>query len=110
MAPNEVTLDNSQQVAHRMYPAKSDPQWKFEIGDKVRIVKHKNIFAKGYMKNWTDELFLITIRYPSNPATYGLKDLLREEIKGRFYEQEIQKVVKKDDDEYIVEKVLKTRR
>jgi len=62
------------------------------------------------MKNWTDELFLIAIRYPSNHATYGLKDLLGEEIKGRFYEHEIQKVVKKDDDVYIVEKVLKTRR
>jgi len=51
-----------------MYPAKSDPQWKFEIGDKD-IVKYKNIFAKEYMKNWTHELFLIAIRYPSNPAT-----------------------------------------
>lgn len=110
MAPNDVTLDNSQQVANRMFPLKTDPQWKFEIGDRVRITKYKNIFEKGYKQNWTDEIFVIAIRFPSNPATYGLKDLLGEEIKGRFYEQEIQKVEKRDDDLYIVEKVLKTRR
>ena len=46
----------------------------------------------------------------SMPPTYRLKDLSGEEIKGRFYEQEIQKVTKFVDDEYIVEKVLKTRR
>lgn len=110
MAPNEVTLDNSQQVAERMYPAKTVPRWKFELGDKVRIVKYKNIFAKGYVQNWTDELFIVSIRYESNPATYGLKDLMGEDIKGRFYEQELQKVDKKDDDVYVIEKVLKTRR
>ena len=31
-----------------------------------------------------------------------MKDLLGEEIKGRFYEQELQKVIKEDSDEYIV--------
>ena len=40
--------------------------------------------------------------------TYGLKDLAGENIKGKFYEQEIQKVI--DDGVYEVEKVLKTRK
>jgi hypothetical protein len=110
MSPDEVNLENSQQVADRMYPLKTEPRWKYEIGDRVRISKYKNVFEKGYLQNWTDEIFVIAIRYNSNPATYGLNDLLGEEIKGRFYEQEIQKVNKKDDDVYVVEKVLKTRR
>ena len=32
---------------------------KFEVGDRVRISKCKNIFAKGYMPNWSEEVFVI---------------------------------------------------
>ena len=32
---------------------------KFKVGDHVRISKHKNIFAKGYMPNWSEEIFII---------------------------------------------------
>ena len=28
---------------------------KFKVGDHVRISKYKNIFAKGYMSNWSEE-------------------------------------------------------
>jgi len=110
MAPNEVSSQNAQQVADRMYPLKTEPHWKLQVGDKVRISKYKNIFEKGYTQNWTDEIFVVALRHNSSPVTYGLKDLMGEEIKGRFYEQELQKVIKEDSDEYVVEKVLKTRR
>ena len=29
---------------------------KFKVGDHVRILKHKNIFAKGYIPNWSEEV------------------------------------------------------
>ena len=32
---------------------------KFKIGDHVRISKHKNVFAKGYMPNWSKETVII---------------------------------------------------
>ena len=32
---------------------------KFKVGDRVRISKYKNIFAKGYMPNWSEEVFVI---------------------------------------------------
>ena len=32
---------------------------KFKVGDHVRISKYKNIFAKGYMPNWSEEVFVI---------------------------------------------------
>ena len=31
---------------------------KFKVGNHVRISKYKNIFAKGYTKNWLEEVFL----------------------------------------------------
>ena len=33
---------------------------KFKVGDYVRIFKYKNIFAKGYMPNWSEEVVIIT--------------------------------------------------
>ena len=32
---------------------------KFKVGDYVRISKYKNIFAKGYMPNWSEEAFVV---------------------------------------------------
>ena len=32
---------------------------KFEIGDTLKISKYKNIFAKGYPRNWSEEVFVI---------------------------------------------------
>ena len=32
---------------------------KFKVGDHVRISKYKNIFAKGYNPNWSEEVFLL---------------------------------------------------
>ena len=32
---------------------------KFKVGDIVRISKFKNIFANGYIPNWSEEVFVI---------------------------------------------------
>ena len=32
---------------------------KFKIGDIVRISKYKNIFAKGYTPNWSEEVLMV---------------------------------------------------
>ena len=37
----------------------NDKNPKFKVGDHVRISKYKNIFAKGYMPNWSEEIFII---------------------------------------------------
>ena len=31
---------------------------RFKVGDRVRISKFKNIFAKGYTPNWSTEIFI----------------------------------------------------
>ena len=48
-------------------------------------------------------------RLPTIPVTYELRDLAGETIKGRFYEPEIQKVLKSDDENYDIERI-KTRK
>ena len=37
----------------------NDKDSKFKVGDHIRISKNKNIFAKGYMSNWSEEVFVI---------------------------------------------------
>ena len=37
----------------------SDKDPKFKVGDHVRISKYKSIFAKGYVPNWSQEVFMI---------------------------------------------------
>ena len=63
----------------------------FKVGDRVRISKFKNIFAKGYTPNWSKEIFIVDKINDTVPYTYNLKDLNDEEIIGSFYDQELQK-------------------
>ena len=59
---------------------------KFDGGDKTRISKYKKIFAKGYVSEWSEEVFAITDVKSTVPWTYAVSDLNGEEIVGRFFE------------------------
>ena len=84
----------------------NDKNPKFKVGDHVRISKYKNIFAKGYMPNWSEEIFIIKKIKNTVPWTYVINDLNGEEIIGTFYENELQKT---DQKEFRIEKVLKKK-
>ena len=84
----------------------NDKYPKFKVGDNVRISKYKNIFAKGYMLNWSEEVFIINKTKNTVPWTYVINDLNGEEIIGTFYENELQKTNQK---EFRIEKVLKKK-
>ena len=64
---------------------------KFKVGDRVRISRYKNIFAKGYAPNRSSEIFIVDKINDTVPYTYNLKDLNDEEIIGSFYDKELQK-------------------
>ena len=60
---------------------------KFKIGDIVRISKYKTIFAKGYVPNWYEEVFVIKKIKNTVLLTYVISDLNGEKIVGTFYEK-----------------------
>ena len=64
---------------------------KFKVGDHVRVSKYKNIFAKGYTPNWSEEAFVSSKIKNTVPWTYVINNLNGEEIAGTFYEKELQK-------------------
>src|SRR5436190_19171139 len=78
---------------------------KFKSGDTVRITKEKGIFTKGYETNFSKELFVVDREYGSFPLPlYVLRDTKGDEIVGRFYEHELQKVIIKSDHLYRIDK------
>ena len=79
---------------------------KFKVGDRVRKSKYKNIFAKGYTPNWSEEIFVIKKIKNTVPWTYVINDLNVEEIIGTFYEKELQKT---NQEEFRIEKVIKRK-
>ena len=64
---------------------------KFKVGDHVRISKYKNSFAKGYTKNWSEEVFVVSKIKNTVPWKYVISDLNGGKITGSFYEKELQK-------------------
>ena len=81
-----------------------DKDPKFNVSDYVRISKYKNIFAKRYMPNWSEDVFISSKIKKTVSWTYVINDLNDEEIIGTFYEKELQKT---DQKEFRIEKVLK---
>ena len=80
---------------------------KFKIGDKVRISLLKNTFEKGYTSNWSEQIYVIYDIKSSNVHYYYLKDLNGNKIDGMFYQEELLKTNMKENDLYIIEKIIK---
>ena len=81
---------------------------KFKFGDHVRISKYKNIFAKGHMLHWSEEVFIISKIKNTVPWTYVINDLNGEKSLEHFtfYEKELQKT---DQKEFRIENILKKK-
>ena len=79
---------------------------KFKVGDHVRISKYKNIFAKRYAPNWSEEIFVVSRIKNTVPWTYVINDLNDGRITGSFYEKELQTT---SQEEFRIEKGLKRK-
>ncbi|KAJ8911475.1 hypothetical protein NQ315_010846 [Exocentrus adspersus] len=88
MRPVDVTPDTRIPTMETAKLKIGSTKHKYHVGDVVRISKHK-------------------IK-PTKPPTYFLEDIDVAEIKGAFYEQELQKAMYPDV--YLVERVLRHRR
>ena len=109
MAPTDVKPKHHELLWQRLYEKDSVLRKpKFKVGDTVRVSKVKGTFRKGYLANWSEEIFVVDNVKRTTPPTYGLCDLYSERLEGSFYEEELQKV-SKTDDLWKIEKVLKTR-
>ena len=119
MTPLEVTKENEDEVWQKLYlpfkkvkPLKIEKKklYKFRVGDTVRISHLKQAFDREYNTRWSEEIFKIRNRLSrENIPVYKLIDLKEENVRGTFYESELQKVHLSSNTLYKIEKIVKTR-
>ena len=85
MKPKDVSDD----VKAEYVEESNEKSARFSVGERVRISKFKNVFAKEYTPNWSKEIFVVSRVNNTVPWTYVLKDLNDEEIIGSFYDREL---------------------
>lgn len=110
MKPKEASLvKNSATVYQNLFPEENDLRRKprFHVGDTVRISKKYGDFRKGYLPNFTTEVFVVSRVLETSPPTYNLTDSNNEEIIGTFYEEEMVKYL--SDKTYVIESVLREK-
>ena len=84
MAPADVTLAHESQLWQKMYPnygvrpVEPAPK-KLKVDQAVRISRAKHVFEKGYVPNWTEEIFKIKAVHPAHAGAaprwvYKLED------------------------------------
>ena len=115
MAPAAVDRNVDDEVRRRLAERWSKAQEnkkqsdKIRVGDSVRISIARAPFRKGYLPQWTREIFTVAAKKTTRPATFQLKDYDGDLLEGTFYAQELQKVVLSRDPIYRVEDVLRRR-
>ena len=113
--PNEALLwksmyiDSLKSKQKKKQKATGFPQqFRYKVGDLVCISYLRHPFEQDYQEKWTEEVFVIKGRQRREGIPiYKLKDWNGEEIKGTFYQSELQKVNKSNDSLWRIEKVLK---
>ena len=98
--------ENENKVWRNLYPELGGTTMtpKFSIGDNFWMTKKKKTFHKGYTQRWMEEVFTISKIQFTITVAYKITDYIGEEIKGSFYEQELQNT---KQDIFRIEKVIK---
>ena len=102
--PTDVTNDSY--VKYNEDSNKKGP--KFKVNDHVRISKYKNIFAKGYVPNWSEEVFIVNEIKNTVPWPYTISDLNGEPLLEYFMKKNCKRLIKNHlkYKKYLKEKVI----
>ena len=116
MAPKDVNDENAYELYEKIYMpileknGGKSPQYKFSVGEHVRLSHQKRPFKRSYNEQYTEEIFKIYARIPSHPPRYKLQDMKDREIKGSFYEEEMQHADYDSTTQFKIAKVHKNRK
>ena len=96
IAPQDVNDENRDDVYKRLYPDKDlTIICKLKKGYKVRVLREKTDFEKGYLQKWSDEIYTIKdIRQSGGTCWYILHDHTGNELKGIWYYYQLNLVAK----------------
>ena len=108
--PININKSNEKYIKYTIYKYNiTNKIPEFKINDIVRIsLKRRELFDKPSDNiKWSEELFKIHSINKSNVITYNITDMNNEIIQRIFYEKELQLSKMKEDDLYIIEKIIK---
>lgn len=111
--PVEINESNESETWHHLYDNQGvdTTKFRFNIGDHVRISAEKSKLQKGYLPNYTDEIFIVTERLKHRkPVAYRIADLEAEPIEGIFYEPELVKVIQTVGPYREIEKIIRSQK
>ena len=110
MKPSQVRKKDEMDIRKRLYPKESSSKkgYKYKVNSLVRISKARRTFKKGYLPNWTEEIFTVKSRKNKDRPIYEIEDFNGNPITGVFYEQELQQV--DNPSEFRIESILKKKR
>ncbi|WAR29497.1 YMD3-like protein [Mya arenaria] len=119
MTPADVKDGNQEEVRlstyfaqnpkHKQINTKLRP-FKFKVGAFVQISHLRTVFTRAYDETYSGEVFKVHKRYHRGTIPINrLVDLQDEEIKGTFYQSELQKVNYDPDQSFKIVKILKTK-
>ena len=112
MRPVDVNLKNENQVWERLYgkPSMTKTNFRFNVGDNVRILEEKQLIRKGYRPTFTDQTYHIRERIGRQKpaATYHLETAeSKTPVLGIFYEPEMIRVATESESLKTVKKFIK---
>ena len=90
VAPISVTNENEHELwlrQERKGPqrvTRREPTTVFRVGDQVRVSVAKGPFAKGYLPNWTEQIYTVSEVLNTEPTQYKLRDYHNVVNKGLF--------------------------
>ena len=99
LAPLDVTSENRKLVYKRLYPnSMITVECRLKIGDKVRKIREKKEFEKGYTENWSEEIYEIARVFQRHTVCwYKLKSLSGTILDGIWYYYQLNLVARNED-------------
>lgn len=85
--PQDVSEENRDDVYKKLYPDRRySVVCKLRVGDKVRKIREKTLFEKGYTQNWSNEIYIISsVRQSRGVCWYKLETINQEPVPGIWY-------------------------
>ena len=116
MGPQDVTEKNEAQVWQTLYGRQFGKKKKkktstppLKVANHVRLSKRVRTFKKGYLPQWTEEVFVVSRVVPGPVTTYRVKEMDGTPLQGTFYAQDLQKVTVDEKTMWRVDKVVKRK-
>ena len=99
MAPNDVNDNNRKEVFRNLFPnTKDNTPPRLNKGDRVRILKPKTVFEKGYTRTWSLEIYKIAEAFnESGVDFYTVEDLEGNKLPRKKYYFELNLVSRNAD-------------